>query len=99
MLTVASLPSFDNLKRQVHETLCAHDRLDPAQTPLKQSIIIRRKRPCGLFFQAQGPRMLKTYAVWSSDEHRVLFYDSTGERIREYRLSEAPDATTLDCAA
>ena len=35
--------------------------------------------------------MLKTYAVWAGDENRVLFYDSTGERFAESRLSDAPE--------
>jgi hypothetical protein len=44
-----------------------------------------------LFFQAQGPRLLKSYAVWAGDENRILFYNSSGERFGETRLSEAPD--------
>ena len=95
MLTVVALPSLDALRQHVRETLCAHDRLDPGQTPLYQALITRRGKPCGLFFQAQGPRLLKTYAVWAGDENRVLFYDSTGERFAEIRLSDAPDPLKL----
>jgi hypothetical protein len=71
------------------------DRLDPEQVRMRQGLIKRRGRPCGLFFQIQGPRLLRTYAVWAADEFRILFYDSTGERFGEARLSEAPDATSL----
>ena len=60
-----------------------------------QALIVRRGKPCGLFFQAQGPRLLKTYAVWAGEENRVLFYDSTGERFAECRLSDAPDPLKL----
>ena len=88
---VASLPTLDELRRHVLQTLCSHDRLDPNQTPLYQGVITRARRPCGLLFQTQGPRMLKTYAIWVSDEHRILFYDSTGMRFAETRLSEAPE--------
>ena len=95
MLTVVALPSLDALRQHVRESLCAHDRLDPQQTPLYEALILRRGKPCGLFFQAQGPRMLKTYAVWAGDEDRVLFYDSTGERFGETRLSDAPDPLKL----
>lgn len=91
MDAVASLPTLDELKRHVHETLCQHDRLDPHQTPLNLSVIKRSGRSCGLFFQVHGPRLLKTYAVWAGDENRVLFYDSTGLRFGETKLSEAPD--------
>jgi hypothetical protein len=95
MVTVTALPSLEVLRQHVLETLCNHDQLDPAQTPLRQSLITRRGKPCGLFFQAQGPRLLKTYAVWAGDENRILFYDSTGERFAESRLSDAPDLAPL----
>jgi hypothetical protein len=91
-VTVASLPTLDAIRQHVLRTLCAHDRLDPEQTPLYQGLITRSGRPCGLFFQVQGPRMLRTYALWASEEDRILFYDSTGLRFGETRLSEAPES-------
>ncbi len=94
-MDVVSLPTLDELRRHVLRTLCSKDHLDPAQTPLLQSIVTRRGRPCGLFFQVQGPRMLKTYAVWAGEENRLLFYDSTGVRFAECRLSEGPDPLKL----
>jgi hypothetical protein len=93
----ASLPTVAKLRAHVLQTLCSHDRLDPDQTPLYEAIIRRSGKPCGLFFQAQGPRMLKTHAVWAGLENRILFYDSTGLRVAESRLCEAPDP--LDVAA
>jgi hypothetical protein len=95
MDSVACLPTLDDLKHHVLQKLCAADRLDPAQTPLLQAVITRRGVPCGLFFQAQGPRLLKVYAVWTSEESRILFYNCTGERTAETRLSEAPDPGRL----
>jgi hypothetical protein len=95
MLTVLSLPSVDALRQQVLKTLCSHDQLDPAQTPFFQSVIKRRDKPCGLFFQIQGPRMLRTYAVWAGEENRILCYDSKGERFAEIKLTEAPDPLKL----
>ena len=65
------------------------------RTPLHQAVITRSGKPCGLFFQAQGPRLVKTYAVWAGHEQRVLFYDSTGQRFAETRLSDGPDPTEL----
>ena len=65
--------------------------LEPAQTPLHQAVITRAGKPCGLFFQIQGPRLLKTYAVWAGEEDRILYYDSTGVRFGETKLSDAPD--------
>jgi hypothetical protein len=95
MDAVVALPTLEELRRHVLVTLCSHDQLDPDQTPLLQSVVTRRGQPCGLFFQVQGPRMLKTYAVWAGEEDRILFYDSGGLRFAETLLSEAPDPLQL----
>ena len=91
MHTVVSLPTLDELRRHVLKVLCTHDQLDPEQTPLHQAAITRGGRTCGLFFQVQGPRLLKNYAVWAGEENRILFYDTTGTRFAENRLCDAPD--------
>jgi hypothetical protein len=95
MDTVVSLPTLADVRQHVLEILCRHDHLDPTQTPLRQAVIQRAGRPCGLFFQVQGPRMLKTYAVWAGEENRILFYDCTGLRFAVTRLSEGPDPLKL----
>jgi hypothetical protein len=95
MDAVVCLPTLELLRAHVRRTLCAHDQLDPVQTPLFQAVIARGDRPCGLFFQVQGPRQVRTYAVWAGEEDRILFYDSTGQRFAETRLSEGPDPMTL----
>jgi len=92
---VVSLPTFDTLRSHVLQVLCRHDQLDPGQTPMHQAIITRSGRPCGLFFQVQGPRLVKTYAIWAGEENRILFYDSMGGRFAETRLGEAPDPLKL----
>jgi hypothetical protein len=95
MDAVACLPTLDALRAHVLQVLCARDQLDPSQTPLHQAVITRSGRTCGLFFQAQGPRLVKTYAVWAGEEGRILFYDSTGRRFAQTRLSDAPDPARL----
>jgi hypothetical protein len=95
MDAVATLPTLDELRRYVLKMLCTHDKLDPSQTPLQQAVITRKGKPCGLFFQVQGPRLLKTYALWAGEENRILFYDSTGARFAEIRLCDAPDPLKL----
>jgi hypothetical protein len=94
-MVVASLPTLEELRRYILETLCANDRLDPKQVMLNEEIIRRSGRPCGVFFQVCGPRLLKSYAVWAGEENRVLFYDSSGMRFSETKLSESPDARQL----
>lgn len=91
MPAVACLPTLEELRRHVLHILCSHDHLEEDQTPLHQAVIVRRGKPCGLFFQVKGPRLLKTYAVWAGEENRILFYDCTGARFAETRLSESPD--------
>ena len=90
MLHFAALPSLEALRHHVLETLSQHDHLDPAQTPLRETVITRRGQPCGIFFELQGPRLLKSYAVWAGDENRILFYDSVGERFAESIARPAP---------
>jgi hypothetical protein len=99
MQDVAALPTLPLLCQHVLEILCRHDHLDPEQTPLEHALITRRGKPCGLFFQISGPRLLRNYAVWAGDENRILYYNSVGERIAETRLSEAPDPRGLKIAA
>lgn len=94
-VTFAALPTLDELRAHVHQVLCSHDRLDQEQAPLHQAVVSRKGKPCGLFFQIQGPRLLKTYAIWAGEEGRILFYDSQGLRFAETRLSDAPDAGKL----
>jgi hypothetical protein len=93
--TTASLPSLDALRDHVLQTLCRRDHLDVQQTPLHQSIINRSGRPCGVFFEVQGPRMVKSFAVWAAPERRILFYDAGGERFAETRLRKGPDLRGL----
>ena len=89
------LPSLEAVRDHVHKTLCAHDQLDAGQTPLRQSVLERSGRPCGMFFSVQGPRRVKAYAVWAGEEDRILFYDSNGVRFAETRLIDGPDPRKL----
>jgi hypothetical protein len=94
-MCVVPLPTLDLLRAYILHRLCDRDRLDVDQARLRQAVVRRGDRPSGLFFQVVGPRLLRTYAIWAGDEHRILFYDSTGERFAEVRLSDAPDPGVL----
>jgi hypothetical protein len=72
----------DELGSFVRQTLCAHDHLDPTQTAFFRTPIVRGGRVTGFVFHVEGPRMLRTSAVWSADDCRVVFYDSTGQKVR-----------------
>ena len=60
--------------------------------------MVRNGKVCGLMFHVEGPRLLRTSAVWAADENRILFYDSTGGRARDVRLTESPDLKTKKAA-
>lgn len=91
MQSVLALSQPDELRQYVRKTLCEQDRLDPNSAPFFEGVMKRRGRVCGLYFEVQGPRLLRAHAIWVGEEHRILFYDSTGTRFAEVRLSEAPD--------
>lgn len=96
MDAVVALPTRTDLRRFVRQVLCEHDRLDAGQTPFVEAVLRKSGKPCGLYFEVQGPRLLRAHAIWAADEHRILFYDSTGARFADIRLSEAPDVQKLD---
>ena len=95
MSPVLALPSLEEMCSLVHRTLCEKNALDPGQSPLRQMVIHRLGSPCGRFFEVAGTRLMRSYAVWAGDEGRILFYDNSGERFAEVRLSEAPDPLRL----
>lgn len=90
---VVACAAVEDLAAFVHQVLCDKDALDPAQTPLFRTSLKKAGRACGLVFHVEGPRLLRTSAVWSADEDRVIFYDSTGTRFRDVKLSEGPMAS------
>jgi hypothetical protein len=91
MHTVVALPTPNELRQFVRTALCNRDRLDPDSAYFFEGFVKRGERICGVFFQVEGPRLLKNHAIWVGDESRILFYDSTGSRYDEVNLSEAPD--------
>ena len=96
METVVALPSREDLRRFVRQVLCDHDQLDPGQTAFFEALLHRSGRQCGLYFEVQGPRLLRSHAIWAGDDHRLLFYDSTGTRFAEMQLSDAPDLEQIE---
>ena len=93
--SVVALPTVGELAKFVHAVLCQLDALEPELAPLTRTLLTRAGRPCGVVFQVEGPRLLRTSAVWAANDHRVIFYDSTGARVKAVRLSESPDADEL----
>jgi len=80
------LPTAEDVQSHVLEVLCAHDHVDPRQASLRQANVNRNGKSCGVLFEVCGPRRLRTYAIWSSNEKRILFYESAGIRFAETRV-------------
>lgn len=97
--TVAAFATVEELATHVHGVLCAKDNLDSRQAPLFRTPLVKRGRPCGLVFHVEGPRLLRTSAIWTSDADRIIFYDSTGTRFHTIELSESPAAEGSRIAA
>ncbi|MFO0823927.1 MAG: hypothetical protein U0792_12595 [Gemmataceae bacterium] len=91
---VVACAGVDELTAFVRQVLCERDALDPVQTPMFRTPLQKAGRTCGLIFHVEGPRLLRTSAVWSGDDDRIIFYDSTGIRFREVNLSESPVLTS-----
>ena len=89
-LAVIACAAMEDLAAMVYKILCDKDALDPTQTPMFRTPLRKGSRMCGIVFHVEGPRLLRTSAVWSADDDRILFYDSSGLRFQEVRLSESP---------
>ncbi|HSQ56434.1 MAG TPA: hypothetical protein VLM40_11895 [Gemmata sp.] len=87
---VVACAAVEDVAALVHQVLCQKDALDPNQTPLFRTPVLKAGRACGMVFHVEGPRLLRTSAVWSADDDRIIFYDSCGLRFHEVRLSESP---------
>jgi hypothetical protein len=86
-LATPNIQSLRDLQQHVKQVLCERDHIDPTQAELRHARLLRGAVYCGLLFQLRGPRLLRTYAIWSEAERRVLFYESTGIRFGETKLA------------
>lgn len=84
------LPSLDELRQFVHETLCRHENLVPDQFQLQETPLTRLGGRCGLQFLLRGPRSVRLGAVWASEHSLLYFYDATGERFLKQPLTVQP---------
>jgi hypothetical protein len=84
------IESLDELRRYVSEILCSHYQLKIGAFHMTERVLVRGKKPCGMFFCLHGPRQVKFTAIWETDRNRILFYGCAGERIQKIQLMEAP---------
>jgi hypothetical protein len=84
------IDSLEQLRRYVHETICHQNELEVNFFQVTERVLVRRGKPCGIFFCLHGPRSTKFTAVWETDRNTVFFYGSTGQRLQKTQLSTAP---------
>jgi hypothetical protein len=89
-----SIQDLGGLRDLVHRRLCDQEFLEPSVFPLTERILVRRGKPCGIFFSLHGPRSVRLTAIWETSGNRILFYNSAGERFQETRLVESPALVT-----
>jgi hypothetical protein len=81
---------LDDLRTYVHMTICEKNELEMNAFEVTERILVRRGRPCGIFFCLHGPRSVKLTAIWETDRNSILFYGSSGQRLETITLSAAP---------
>lgn len=84
------IQDLNDLRNYVHHTICDQNQLEPNVFEVTSRILVRGKRPCGMFFCVQGPRSVRLTAIWETDRNCILFYGSAGERTLKIQLVGAP---------
>jgi hypothetical protein len=84
------IDNLTDLRTYVHQTLCDQNELERGSFQVTERILVRGKRPCGIFFCLHGPRSVKLTAIWETDRNTILFYSSSGERTLKAKLIQAP---------
>jgi hypothetical protein len=82
--------SLEQLRDYVVEVLCQRSQLKVGAYQITERVLLRGKKPCGMFFCLHGPRAVKFTAIWETDQNRILLYGSSGERIGKVQLTDAP---------
>ena len=90
LTTCHPLETLNDLREFVNETICYQEELEIGAFHMTERILVRRGRPCGIYFCIHGPRQVKFTAIWETEGNTILFYGSTGERVLKAQLTAAP---------
>lgn len=88
---VFSTTSIIELEQFMLQTLCQHERLEVGLVQVKRTLMRQGTEIIGLAIRVQGPRLMRSHAIWAERENRILFYDSAGHRFAVVKLSESPE--------
>ena len=91
------IQTLNDLRAYVNKVLCDQEQLVIGAFQMTERLLVRRGKPCGMYFCVHGPRSVKISAVWDSVSNAVLFYGSTGERFHKLLLDDElqPELSTL----
>jgi hypothetical protein len=84
------IDNLNDLRAYVQNTICYQNELQVGAFDITERILVRGRRPCGIFFCLHGPRSVKLTAIWETDRNTILFYSSSGERTFKIQLIQAP---------
>ena len=84
------IDNLNDLRSYVHNTICQQNELQVGAFNITERMLVRGRRPCGIFFCLHGPRSVKLTAIWETDRNTILFYSSSGERVGRTQLIHAP---------
>ncbi|MBL8856744.1 MAG: hypothetical protein JNK57_22460 [Planctomycetaceae bacterium] len=83
------LNSVEQVRDFVLRTLCQQNDLEMDMFPATERVLVRREHAVGLQFCLHGPRNVRLMAIWEFDQHSILFYGSSGQRLGRVRLKRA----------
>ena len=89
-LTRAEFFDYSQLRQFVSLTLCQQNDIELGVFQVTERLLMRRGRPCGIYFCLHGPRSVKLTAIWETEHNTILFYGSTGERFQTTKLENSP---------
>jgi hypothetical protein len=91
--------TFDELRRFVHETLCAKENLVADEFAITEVRLTRAGELCGLQFCVRGPRSVRLAAIWAADRNAIYLYDAKGQRYSKIPLARQISQTRQAPAA
>jgi len=84
-----------DIKNLIHQVICQYEKLEVGVFPMTETVLKRRRQPCGIFFCLHGPRSVKITAIWDSERNSVLFYGASGERFLKLDLGSSSGMEAL----
>jgi len=97
--TVDEIRTLDDLRRFIHQTLCAKENLLANEFAISEVRLTQGGQCCGIQFSVRGPRSVRLAAIWAIDRNAIYLYDTKGQRYAKINLPrEVPLASHAPAA-